>query len=31
MQVKEMPDGFPFETVIKAEMFGKGKTKYIFK
>ena len=30
MQVKEMPDGFPFETVIKAEMFGKGKTKYIF-
>ncbi len=29
-QVSEMPDGFPFETTIKAETFGKGKTKYIF-
>ncbi len=29
-QVSEMPDGFPFETTIKAEMFGKGKTKYVF-
>ena len=23
-QVKEMPDGFPFETTIKTETFGKG-------
>lgn len=30
MQVSEMPDGFPFETVIKTETFGKGKTKYVF-
>lgn len=30
MQIKEIPDGFPFETVIKAELFGKGKTKYVF-
>ncbi|WP_217938928.1 MULTISPECIES: reverse transcriptase domain-containing protein [Muribaculaceae] len=30
LQVKEMPDGFPFETTIKAETFGKGKTKYVF-
>ena len=29
-QVDEEPDGFPFETVIKTEVFGKGKTKYIF-
>lgn len=29
-QVSEMQDGFPFETTIKAEMFGKGKTKYVF-
>lgn len=29
-QVSEMPDGFPFETTIKTEAFGKGKTKYIF-
>lgn len=30
LQVSEMPDGFPFETTIKAETFGKGRTKYIF-
>ena len=29
-QVKEMPDGFPFETTIKTETFGKGRTKYVF-
>ena len=29
-QVREMPDGFPFETTIKTETFGKGRTKYIF-
>ena len=29
-QVSEMPDGFPFESTIKAETFGKGRTKYIF-
>lgn len=29
-QISEMPDGFPFETTIKAETFGKGKTKYVF-
>ena len=29
-QIKEMPDGFPFETTIKSEPFGKGRTKYIF-
>lgn len=29
-QVSEMPDGFPFETTIKTEAFGKGRTKYIF-
>lgn len=29
-QVREMPDGFPFETTIKTETFGKGKTKYVF-
>lgn len=29
-QVSEMPDGFPFETTIKTEAFGKGKTKYVF-
>ena len=30
LQIKELPDGFPFETTIKAEMFGKGRTKYVF-
>lgn len=29
-QVKEMPDGFPFETIIRTETFGKGRTKYVF-
>ncbi len=29
-QVREMEDGFPFETVIKAEKFGNNKTKYVF-
>lgn len=29
-QVREMQDGFPFETTIKTEAFGKGRTKYIF-
>ena len=29
-QIKEMPDGFPFETTIKTEPFGKGRTKYVF-
>lgn len=29
-QIREVPDGFPFETTIKAETFGKGKTKYVF-
>lgn len=29
-QVKSMPDGFPFEATIKTEIFGKGRTKYIF-
>ena len=29
-QVSEMEDGFPFKTIIKAEAFGKGKTKYVF-
>lgn len=29
-QIREMPDGFPFETIIKSEQFGKNKTKYIF-
>lgn len=29
-QIREMPDGFPFETIIKAETFGKGRTKYVF-
>lgn len=29
-QVREMPDGFPFETIIKSESFGKGRTKYVF-
>lgn len=29
-QVRELPDGFPFETTIKTETFGKGRTKYIF-
>ena len=26
----EMPDGFPFETTIRTETFGKGRTKYVF-
>lgn len=29
-QIREMPDGLPFETTIKAEQFGKNKTKYVF-
>ncbi|MBP9984145.1 MAG: hypothetical protein KBF13_03375 [Prevotella sp.] len=29
-QVSEMTDGFPFETTIKTETFGKGRTKYVF-
>lgn len=29
-QIREMPDGFPFETIIKAETYGKGRTKYAF-
>ena len=29
-QVSEMPDGFPFETTIRTEAFGKGRTKYVF-
>lgn len=29
-QIREMADGFPFETVIKTETFGKGRTKYVF-
>ena len=29
-QIRDIPDGFPFETTIRAENFGKGKTKYIF-
>lgn len=29
-QIRDLPDGFPFETTIKTENFGKGKTKYIF-
>jgi len=29
-QIRDVPDGFPFETTIKAETFGKGKTKYVF-
>ena len=29
-QVREIPDGFPFETVIRTETFGKGRTKYVF-
>lgn len=29
-QIKEVPDGFPFETIIKTEVFGKGRTKYVF-
>ena len=29
-QIREVPDGFPFETTIKAEQFGKNKTKYVF-
>lgn len=29
-QIREMQDGFPFETVIKTETFGKGRTKYVF-
>ena len=29
-QIKEVPDGFPFETTIKTEVFGKGRTIYVF-
>ncbi len=29
-QIGEMEDGFPFETTIKAQSFGNGKTKYVF-
>lgn len=29
-QVRAMEDGFPFETVIRAEKFGNNKTKYVF-
>lgn len=29
-QIKEIEDGFPFETTIKSESFDKGKFKYIF-
>lgn len=29
-QIKEVPDGFPFETTNKTEVFGKGRTKYVF-
>ncbi|MBR4709509.1 MAG: hypothetical protein IKP30_05315 [Bacteroidaceae bacterium] len=29
-QIREMPEGFPFETTIKTETFGKGRTKYVF-
>lgn len=29
-QISEMPDGFPFETTIRTETFGKGRTKYVF-
>lgn len=29
-QIAEQPDGFPFETTIKTETFGKGRTKYVF-
>ncbi len=30
VQIGEMPDGFPFETTIRTETFGKGRTKYVF-
>ena len=29
-QIRELPDGFPFETTIMSEPFGNGKIKYIF-
>ena len=29
-QIREIPDGFPFETTIRTESFGKGRTKYVF-
>lgn len=29
-QIKDIPDGFPFETTIKSEPYDKGKVKYIF-
>ena len=29
-QVSEMPDGFPFDTTLKSDTFGKGRTKYVF-
>lgn len=30
LQARQIPDGFPFQTTIKAEKFGINKTKYIF-
>lgn len=29
-QIAQVPDGFPFETTIRTEAFGKGRTKYVF-
>lgn len=29
-QISELPDGLPFETTIRTETFGKGRTKYVF-
>lgn len=29
-QISELPDGFPFETTIRTETFGKCRTKYVF-
>lgn len=29
-QIRQLPDGLPFETVIRSETFGKGRTKYVF-
>lgn len=30
LQIEKITDGFPFETTIKTESFGKGRTKYVF-
>ncbi|MCF0257484.1 MAG: hypothetical protein HUK10_14550 [Bacteroides heparinolyticus] len=30
LQISQITDGFPFETTIRTEAFGKGRTKYIF-